>query len=100
MQDVFQIPPGPFPRTAHLVRDTQKLFSFSSNLVTLRAYVTPAVLLNPSLVNSVSMAWFTLCLQNSLATRTPFLIALALERPWHTMVIPLIPSNGAPPYSE
>src|SRR5439155_22944805 len=64
------------------------------------SYKTPAVLVIPSFVNSVSIARFTLCLQKSFATRTAFLIAFALERPWQTIVIPLIPSSGAPPYSE
>ncbi|PYR87471.1 MAG: hypothetical protein DMG19_10490, partial [Acidobacteria bacterium] len=43
--------------------------------------MTLAVLVIPSFVNSVSIARFTLCLQKSFATRTAFLIALALERP-------------------
>ena len=65
-----------------------------------KSYVTPAVFVIPSLVNSVSISRLTLCLQKSFATRIAFLIAFGLERPWQTMVMPLMPNNGAPPYSE
>ena len=60
----------------------------------------PALRVSPSFMNSFSMASLTLCLQNSFATRIAFLIALALDLPWQTMEMPLIPSNGAPPNSE
>src|SRR5690242_9160246 len=36
---------------------------------------------------------------NCAATRTAFLIAVALDEPWPTMHMPLIPKRGAPPYS-
>ena len=34
-----------------------------------------------------------------MATRTAFLMALALELPWQMIKLPLTPSSGAPPYS-
>src|SRR6185295_7944005 len=73
----------------------------NKSLVHIHYYcVARAAFVSPSFLNSSSMASFTLCLQNSLATRTAFLMALALDRPWQTIVIPFMPSNGAPPYSE
>ena len=36
---------------------------------------------------------------NCAATRIAFFSAVALEEPWPTMQIPLIPKRGAPPYS-
>ena len=54
-------------------------------------YTLPAI---PSLIAS-SIPFSTA----SLLTRTMFLMALALERPWPTMTTPFTPSRGAPPYS-
>ena len=43
---------------------------------------------------------FTLLSANSAATRIAFLMALAFDDPWLMMHTPLMPSSGAPPYSE
>jgi len=46
-----------------------------------------------------SILSFILVSADCAATRIAFFSAVALEDPWPTMQIPLIPSRGAPPYS-
>ena len=77
-RDISRAISGPFRRIA--IPDPEKQMPFSYRMTSVKS--TPAVFRQiPSFLNSVSMASFTLCLQNSLATRIAFLMALALERP-------------------
>jgi len=52
------------------------------------------------LISNSSIATLTWELLNSIAWKIAFLIALALLFPWEIITHPLIPSRGAPPYSD